>query len=179
MKSKIRDNRGFALTELVVVVAIMSVLLGIAGILAKGWFDRYNAESQMRQMHADLLQARLKAMEKNKLHFVLVGPVTYTISEDTNGNGTQDTAPDDTILMQKTLKYPAESISSNPTSTVALPVNMQIDQRGLISFPSSPNACSVSIRFDTGTASPEYDCFEFYATRINLGKWNGGSCETR
>ena len=47
-------------------------------------------------MHADLLQARTLAMEKNKQYFVVVNTGSYQIIEDTNENGAIDAAPADT-----------------------------------------------------------------------------------
>ena len=122
---------GFSLIELVIVIAITMSLLAIAGVYSKQWVDRYNAESQIRQMHVDLLQARAKAIEKNKQYFVVVvagPPSNYQIYEDTNEDG--GNAPDagDTALWQtpKPLNY---AVSTGAT--------IIMDQRGIIS-PDSP-----------------------------------------
>ncbi len=165
--AKMMNELGFTLTELVIVVAIITTLFAIATIAGKQYMDKYSAEEQMRLMHADLLQARVNAMEKNKLYFVQLNNSSYTIVEDTNENGILDPPPADTVVAQQTLKFPVSSILP---STLTMP--LVIDQRGLLSLPT----CSASILFSTGSASPEYDCFELYPTRINLGKWNGGSC---
>jgi prepilin-type N-terminal cleavage/methylation domain-containing protein len=162
-----RDSRGFTLIEIVMVLAILSTLIAIAGLYYKRWMDQYKAEAQVKMMHADIMQTQLKAMQKNRQHFVVLNGSTYQIVEDTNDSG--GIAPDapDSVLLSKTLVYPAAS-----------PVTLIMDMKGIIS--TSPTSTPpVSIQFTTGTVSPEYDCFLLYTTRISIGKMNGAACVTK
>jgi len=163
------DSRGFTLLELLVVLLIMMVLISIAGLSYKQWMDRYRAESQVKMMHADIMQARLKAMEKNRQHFVVLNGSSYQIVEDTDDSGgTAPVSPPDVVLLSKILAYP-------PVSNVT----MIMDTRGIISTPTSSLTTPLSVQFTTGTASPEYDCFLLYATRISIGKMIGAACVTK
>ena len=99
LKSKVRHDQGFSLIELVVVVGIMSALLLIAGIYSKQWLDKYKAESQIRQMHVDLLQARVQAMGKNMQATVAVNAGSYAIGF-TNDNGVTTWNPTTTLKYQ-------------------------------------------------------------------------------
>ena len=161
---KIMNVRGFSLIEMIVVVAILSILLTITGLSFKAWYDRYKAESQIRILHADLMQARLTAMQKNRQQFVVITDGSYQLVEDVNENGTND----DPVREQKLLQYPATS-----------PVTVIMDTKGLISTATSSLVNSLSIKFDTGSASPEYDCIQLYATRISLGRYDGTQCIPR
>ncbi len=169
IKRKAMNSRGFTLTELLIILVILSTLLGIAGISSKQYLDRSRAESEVMKMHADLLRAHALAMQKNLLYVISVNKSSYQISEDTNNSGTvPDTigGQSDTVVMAATLPYPAKS---------ALTLN--IDQRGLLAIPG-PGPTTITI--DTAGTAPQYDCIQMYATRINLGKTdNGGNCVAR
>jgi len=163
------DCRGFSLIEILVVLMISMALMGIAGLSYKQWMDRYRAEAQVKTMQAEIVQAQLKGMTKNRLQFVVLNGSAYQIVEDTNDSGTQDAAPIDTVLVSKTLNYPSVS-----------PVTLIMDTRGLISTStSSLDIGPLSIQFTTGAALPDYDCFLLYATRVSIGKMKGADCVTR
>jgi len=158
------NDRGFSLLELIVVMLIMATLFSIAGLSFKTWYDRYKAEGQIRILHADLMQARLSAMQKNRQQYVVISTGSYALVEDANGNGMND----DPVREQKTLLYPATSS-----------VTVIMDTKGLISTATSPLVSSLSIKFDTGSVVPEYDCIHVCATRISLGRYDGTKCVPR
>ena len=47
----------------------------------------YRVENQVKGMYADLMNARARAMQQNRSHFVQVTANNYQIIEDTNENG--------------------------------------------------------------------------------------------
>lgn len=165
---KIMNARGLTLPEVIVTMAVMSILLTLAGISSKQWLDKYNAEKQLRIMHADLLQARTSAMERNMLYFVVITANSYQIVADVNKTG--GTTPDTVDLAAA---QPATPLHYPATSSVIL----IIDRKGLVSASTSTLP---DIKFNTAGVTPEYDCFQIYATRINLGKKDGGgNCVAR
>jgi len=151
---------GMTLIELLVTVSVAIIIIVALGFEFQGWMGGYNIESQAKEMYADLMNARARAMERNRCHFVVVTANNYQIFEDANEN-CQYNAGTDTALTAftnpKTLTY-----TSNWTGTVTM------DTRGIV----SPNN---TIRFNIGSSTPDYDCIVLYSTRINMGKWNG-SC---
>ena len=157
-RSQRNKSGGFSLIELITAIAIMAILLALAGMVWKRWTDQYNAESEIRMMHTDLLQTRTKAMGQDLQYLVGVGPGSYQIGY-INDSGTT------TWQTPVTLKYPI----SSPTSSMTL----TFDTKGLLSKPVS------AIQFNTGIGKPEYDCLELYETRINIGRMNGTNCVPR
>ncbi len=166
-----RDTDGFTLVEILVTIAILSILLGIAGLSARDWVIRYQVESQTRQVYADLMNARVNAMQRNRVFFVSVGANQYAIYEDSypspDGNGNLDTgAGQDRLVIQKAAQY---TLVSSPTATFNFTAN------GLA---SSATAAVVDIHCQS-TANPASDCIEVSLTRILMGKWNGSTCITQ
>lgn len=168
----INRDAGFALTELMIVVAIIGIIAGIGAYYLQDMQKRYLAESQVKEVHADIMYARSRAALRNRIYFVTLtsSPSTCQITEDTNETG--GNAPDsgDVALFSpaKSLKYPAVSDSDSWTGTMIL------DAQGIISDSSGALLATdpVHIRFNTSGVSPEYDCLVVGPTRINEGKWN-------
>jgi prepilin-type N-terminal cleavage/methylation domain-containing protein len=162
-------NNGYSLTELVVVIAILGTLLGIAGISGKTWLERYRVEAQTKEMFTDLMNARASALQRNRMYFVDFAGAQYTIYEDTNpgpdGDGLYQS--DDTPVMQKSTQYPiVPALGGSATS-------FSFDKNGLVSL-ATPTATG-TLHFASG-AGPEYDCITLCTTRILMGKWSGGDC---
>ncbi len=129
----------------------------------------YKIERQAKEMYVDLMNARARAMERNRDHFVVVSTNNYQIFEDTNENGTYNAGTDTAIAgftNPKTLTYPLDPSSFAGTVTM--------DIRGIV----SPNN---TILFNIGTNNPDYDCIVLFTTRINIGKWNGttSNCDVK
>lgn len=164
--------KGITLLELMVVIAISGILMGIAGFTVQGFRERYDAEGQIRQLHVDLMNARVRALQENKAFFVTVTSSGYQITEDTNESG--GTAPDD----GDTQLWPAPKqfkFHSRWNGTVIM------DRKGIVSKSTGPllTNAALAIRFETAGIDPEYDCVSVGPTRIRAGKWNGSKCKTR
>lgn len=161
---------GFTLIEIIVVVAIIGTLLTIAGLEVSGWLSNYKVETEIKSMYVDLMNARARAMQRNRFHFVVLAATQYTIYEDTNtapdGNGTLETASD-TQVLQKTTSYTLSSALSFGAT------QFYFDKNGIASNTGSLRLVS--------TATPDYDCIVIAATRINMGKWNAttSNCDAK
>lgn len=156
-----KKSGGVTLIELIIVISIIGVLVFTLGFSFQDWNAAYKIESQIKEMHSDLMHARVTAMCKKRAHFVKLEATRYTIYEDTNpmpdGNNTLETAID-TLVSQKTPDYTIEfSLGFGDTQ-------FRFDKDGS----SSRNG---RIRL-VSTASPDYDCIVLFSTRINLGKWD-------
>lgn len=157
------NNRGLTLTELMVVIVIISILVGVAGYTLRGRMMGYRVENQVKGMYADLMNTRARTMEQNRIHFVQVTANTYQIVDDTNENGVYNVGVDDTII-NRTLQYPL----------LAFPAAITMNTRGLIAWGLiTPDT---QIRVDIGNNVVDYDCLFLSATKINIGRWEGGVC---
>lgn len=173
---------GFTLTELLVVIAIIGVLAVALGFEFVGWVARYRVESQLKTMHADLMNARQRAMEKNLPYVVQLSANGYVICEDSNGNGTCD-APAETanstisqVLSKTGLRYP---INWNLDLAVVPDDTIIIDRRGVLPCGDPAATCTGTVWLtnrDTGnpfrTEDVDYDCIALSAVQINAGKYN-------
>ncbi len=158
-----KSNRGITLIEIIVAISVVGILVAALAFEFQGWFGSYKVESQIKEMYVDLMNARARAMQKNRMHFVdlpSAQPKQYTIYEDTNtapdGNGTLETASD-TQMLQKTTDYtivPALAFGDT---------RFNFNKNGLVSHNGSIRLFS--------TVTPNYDCIVLFTTRINIGKW--------
>lgn len=161
--------RGVTLVELIVVLSVISVLAFALSFSFEGWIGRYRAESSIKELHVDLMNARVRAMQSQRMYFVNTdGGKRYTIYEDTNpapdGDGALDGS--DAVWVQKDAGY-------SVLNTVALPFSFNRD--GLIDN-------SGALRLETEDyVDADYDCVEVSPTRVNLGKWNetDARCDTK
>lgn len=165
----IRNNKGITLIELLVVVSIIGILAGALAFSFQGWSRSYNVENQMKQLHADLMNARAKAMQYNRMHFMELAAGQYATYDDNNMNpdGDGNADPDtDEQLSQVTLdtRYPI---------TWSGDEIIQFDTRGFAN-----NAMTICSNSDADT---DYNCINISATRIKLGQLStlitdGGAC---
>jgi prepilin-type N-terminal cleavage/methylation domain-containing protein len=164
--------KGITLLELMVVVAISSILMGIAGFTAQGLRIRYDVENQVRQLHADLMNARVRALQGNKACFVTLTSNGYQVTEDSNESGGAVPDDGDTALWPapKQFKFHPRWIGT-----------IVMDGKGIVSKSTGPllTNAALAIRFETDGIDPEYDCISVTPTRIRAGKWNGSKCKTR
>ena len=161
--------RGVTLLELMVVVAVSGILMGIAGFSVQGLRDRCDIERQVRQMHYDMVSARVRAFKGNKAYFVSVTNGGYQITEDTNESGGAMPDSGDRALwpVPKQFKFPSQW-----NGTVIM------EAKGIISKSAGPLPANavLDIRFDAHGINPEYDCISVGPTRISEGRWNGMNC---
>ena len=163
-----RNSRGRTLIELVIVLSTTVILISAIGFHFQGWLNNCRAESEVKEMYVDLMEARVRAMQQNRAHFVVINADNYKVFEDTNDNSQYDAGTDKSTMFAAP-KEPAKTWCLW-TGTVI------IDDRGLARTDPGPNG---TIRFDAGAGDPDYDCIVVSPTRINMGKWDGKSCIAR
>ena len=82
---------GFTLFETAIVLAMISILAAIAIPNLQALMPRYRLHGAARQLMADLMSARMKAVSRNnEFRILFVNNYQYTILDDINNNGTAD-----------------------------------------------------------------------------------------
>ena len=89
---------GFTLVEILITIAILGILLMIGVSNLRGFNEKYKVEAETKQLFADLMDARGRAMQRNRMFFVRFSGTSgtrYATYEDTDttpdGNGALDT----------------------------------------------------------------------------------------
>ncbi|OIP63808.1 MAG: hypothetical protein CO150_08520 [Nitrospirae bacterium CG_4_9_14_3_um_filter_53_35] len=161
------NGKGFTLIELIVTVTIIGILSLVLGTSFQGSIAANRIEGQVKELHADLMTARARAMQRNRIYFAVVGAGSYQIWEDTDQDGVQDPAPADTPL------FAVPKLFDDPVSAGAGTIVMNVT--GIVTTPGT-------VQFDISRASstpPDYDCIELTQTRIKMGQMNGGTCNVK
>lgn len=162
-----RGAPGLTLVELLVVLSIFAALLLVLGASFQGWMAKYKVEDDTKRIFAALSAARLQAMQKKRIYFVVIDNATFRAVrtyEDTDpapdGDGARS-GPDtlrDTVTTSYTI---APSFSGGATEFF-------FDRDGV---PNVSGTISLVSSF-----SPDYDCIRIDTTRIKMGHTNGGTC---
>lgn len=164
-----KDGRaGFTLVEIMIVLAILGIIVVIAVSNFQGLNEKYRIEGETKQMFADLMDARGRAMQRNRSFFVQINANNYKTYEDT------DPAPDGNGV----LSVGSDTLVANATVTHTIVTDNLAG--GASSFRFNRNGIASAtgfVRFSS-TAHPDYDCITILETRIKLGQYDatGGAC---
>jgi prepilin-type N-terminal cleavage/methylation domain-containing protein len=159
-------RRGFTLVEIMITLAILGILVVIAVSDFRGLNEKYKVEAETKQLYADLMDARGRAMQRNRASLVQINGNDYQTYEDTSP------APDGDESLQNTdtLITNAKVLHSIAAGNIAVPLSFNFNRNGIASVTGF-------IRFSS-TAIPDYDCIWIRATRIKMGQYNatGNTC---
>jgi prepilin-type N-terminal cleavage/methylation domain-containing protein len=156
------SRRGFTLVEILITIAILGILLVLAVGNFGGMNEKYKVEAETKQLYADLMDARGRAMQRNRVSFVQITADDYRTYEDTSPAPDGDMAlqtGNDTLITNTTVSHDIV------TGNIAVPLSFNFNRNGIAS-------ATGFIRF-TSTAQPDYDCIWIRATRIKMGQYDG------
>jgi prepilin-type N-terminal cleavage/methylation domain-containing protein len=169
---------GVTLIELLLVTSIIAILAVVLAFTYKGWQQSYNIEKQVKDLYGDLMDARTRAMTRNRMHFVALkkdDKNDYSVYEDTdddtnfNPGAGDDPLPDFTV--PKSVQY-----------TIEWKGDIGFDTRGIAWEYTAPDTRveivdPVQIFLTLpAEANSDYDCIRVEASRIQTGKKTGGVC---
>ncbi|MFZ0931783.1 MAG: prepilin-type N-terminal cleavage/methylation domain-containing protein [Syntrophobacteraceae bacterium] len=179
-----KEERGFTLVELMVVVSITVLLLAWGVPSYSTWKKKHDIENQMVQLYSDLQFGRMTAYGRKVVAGVYWGtgasiPTTtpYQIRYDANANNSiEDTGTDVQIGAAVTLKYPI-TISANQNGVSVTQNSASFDGRGFLNYTGYPADPATQIIFSVSSSyGAAMDCVNVTSTKITLGKMNAGIC---
>lgn len=166
---------GVSLIELMIVVAIFGLMAVILSNSYQSWAERYRVETEVKELYADMMDARARAMQRNRSHFVVLSGMgmqydRYVVYEDTtpgpDGNGILEAAADITVRDIRP-RYP---VVTSPGGTT----QFRINRDGTLDMDDA------TIRVPPpGAVVADYDCIALTRTRIKMGRYDGASCVER
>ncbi len=163
---------GMSLLEIMIVVVLLGLLVVILSNSYGTWSERYRVETEVKEFYADLTDARARAMQRNRAHFVVLSGAgtqytRYIVYEDTNPGPDGDgalTVGGDNAVRDVSPRYPVVTF---PAGTTQIPINRD----GTLSLDN------VTIRVPPpDVAQADYDCIALSRTRIKMGRYDGASC---
>jgi Tfp pilus assembly protein FimT len=156
-------NEGITLIELLMVVSIIGILIIITGYSFTGWRGNYQIEDQTKTLYSDLMDARVRAMTRDRMHFAVLAAGNYALFEDTNNNNSAEPGAGDNAV---------------PGFTTAKTVLHELGWTGTIMFNArglSDSEVTIPVTLP-GDVHPDYDCINVYRSRIRMGQMSGGTC---
>jgi prepilin-type N-terminal cleavage/methylation domain-containing protein len=175
-----KEERGFTLIELMVVVSIILLLLAWGIPAFSTWKTKHDIENQMVQLYSDLQLGRMTAYSNKVISGVLwqggVSFTSYQIMTDTLNKGTIDNnATQVPGTGTVTLKQnDAVSVSTSPATPNQTSVSF--DGRGFLYTANAPDTAASIAFYVPSSSGAGMDCVAVSTTKITLGKWNAGSC---
>jgi prepilin-type N-terminal cleavage/methylation domain-containing protein len=171
-----KEERGFTLVEMMVVVSITVLLLAWAVPSYSTWKKKHDIENQMIQLYSDLQFGRMTAYGNKVVSGILWGGgasfSSYQIMTDTTNQGF--------ISSNSTQIGATVHVGLKVPPIIAAPANqsdVMFDGRGfLYSSAGTPPPITFYVTPSSGAAM---DCVAVTSTRITLGKMNGGSCSPK
>lgn len=160
-------ERGFSLIEILTAVAILGILVALGVGSYQGWSRKYRVENDVKELFADLMDVRARAMHRKRVHFVTLTAASYRVQEDTNPS------PDGNGILESSDAPVRDRRPLNPIDPGGVsPVRFNAD--GTLALAAG----TVRIVPPDGI-QPDYDCIALAPTRIKMGRFTGGACEER
>lgn len=112
----LKNRKGFTLTELVVIFAILGIMMSIAIPSYISWLPRHRLQTSARQIYDDLNLAKIRAVKDNIDSCITfdVGNENYTVFLDVNGDSNYTNGVDTLIKGPVTLENGVD-ITVGPT----------------------------------------------------------------
>lgn len=157
---------GFALTELIVVIVIISTLVGIAMISYNQWMVKYKTEAIVKEMATDFNELRIRAITRKQRHSITINRDNYVFKSYSSDD---EPLASGTPVPPATATIPTRLLKTNLKSDSSTFYNgtvFEINHRGLLVSTVG------TIYLDDINSGASLDCLTLNTVRINPGKKN-------
>ena len=153
--------RGYSLVEMVVVIAVVSILLTIGTLRFNEYAKHYRAEAQTRMIYSELLQTRANALYERRSSILKLYANHFEVYSSAQDN-TDGVAP----VRSQALAYPV-SCNGRGDGVKGYPLDFNI-------IGMAGNVCSICV---DGYGSGAVDSMVVSDTKISIGiKDAGAAC---
>lgn len=154
-------RKGFSLTELIIVIAIIGIATGIATLNFNQWKNKTSIEKETRELYSDLNEARLQSIYTKKRHSIaFLTANSYALKQYSSLN---EATASGTVRRTTTTK----NTMTQKDGTALTLTSVFFDIRGFTSN-------NKTIRFNPSDVAA-FDCIIVSASRTNLGKMGTGN----
>lgn len=162
---------GFALTELITVLALIGIMLGIATMNFHQWQVKSGIERQTRELFTDINAARSESIFRKTRHRITFQPNSYVFKRYSSEDEDTDAG---TVLNSRRLPYGLTREAGQDISDYSL----EFDLRGLLTGANFSSA-NLTLRINPVDSGAAFDCIIVHTARTNLGKMEQGSCNAK
>lgn len=171
----LHKNAGFSLIELLVIIAIITILSSVAAIQFNQWNVKNKVESQVKKLATDINEIRIRALTTKLRHNIVLntsGYVFQSYSTDDLSKCSGKDIPGKTMSSPFKLKRSASVYFAGS----CLPIDgdtIEINQQGMLV------ADPVTVFFEYPGTYASLDCLTIHTVRVNVGKTNGVNCDDK
>ena len=156
---------GFTLIEIIVVIAVFSILAAIGTLQTRTWIQKGAIESEIMLLYGELMAVRQSAMNFKRPRAVVIKRDSFQVYSSA--------VTSVAAVADNTLRYPLMQVSSY---VAAAGKGITFDEKG---FTSNENSfCIVPEGDTTVVSSGAYDSIVISGLRIRVGKRTGGDCKS-
>lgn len=160
----LKVQNAFTLVELVVLLLVIGVLAVMATQVFSSWVIKHNAEQDIKKLYSDLMRQRAYAVTKNRIAGIkLINENSYSLTEDLNDDGRTEGSEEN--LQPTHIKSRLRWNDNTPSSQ-----KIEFNTMGMSQVNGTISIFQVS--------DAQYDCITIFATRINMGKYDG-TCKAK
>lgn len=171
-------SRGFALTELIVVVSIIGILAAIMSLDFSRWIKKANIDAQTKELNSDLSDLRLRAIQTKRNHMAIVQTNQITFCSYTSEE------PVNRVNCTANPTIPAQHgayFTKNLKYNISFSGDIGVNGRGLLTdfFPIGSGGTfnsNQTLIVNPSSTGASVDCLVLSDTRINMGTYDGTKC---